>query len=152
MCSSKFGLLFFIAVLAPLLIPAQCTEVSLNALQNIQNATPDEKENKILDAGFDLRQAKTKNGNAVKIYSKCWAISSKNKDYYEQQILWDAGNDSVKFAMLSEPHFQNLRKVLDEKHPAGAGANVVVGKRFTYYLGSERIDGVDYYTIMLLKR
>jgi hypothetical protein len=148
---SKFGLLLFVGFF-PTLLQAQCSELSLNTLQVIQSATPDEKETKILEAGFDLRQAKTGKGNVTKVYSKCWATSGKKKDYYEQKLLWDSSNDSIKFAMLNEQQFQNLRKVLDERHPSGVGSAVVVGKKFTYYLGSESIEGVDYYTIMLIKK
>ncbi len=146
----KFGITLALLMAAQVL-QAQCTGISLNTLQVIQNAAPDEKENKILEAGFDLRQAKVQKDNVTKVYSKCWATSGTKKDYYQHKILWDAGNDSIKFAMLSEQEFQGYRKTLDERHPSGVGKSVVVGKKFTYYLGFEKIEGVEYYTLTLVK-
>ena len=150
MLYSKIGLLAA-ALLMAAALGAQCAAVSLNTLQVIQNASPDEKESKILSAGFDLRQAVVQKDKVTKVYSKCWATSGSKKDYYEHKLFWNAGNDSVKFAMLNETEFQAFRKTLDERHPSGAGASVVVGKKFTYYLGFEKIDNVDYYTLTLVK-
>jgi hypothetical protein len=147
----KLGLIVALLAATTLGLSAQCTSLSLNTLQVIQNAAPDEKEGKILEAGFDLRQAKIQKDNVTKVYSKCWATSGNKKDYFQHKLLWDAGNDSIKYAMLSETEFQGFRTVLDERHPSGAGKSVVVGKKFTYYLGSEKIDGVDYYTLTLVK-
>ncbi len=131
---------------------AQCPEVPLNTLQVIQNTPPDQKENKILEAGFDLRQTLTRKTGVTHIYTKCWITSEGQKDFYRQKILWSLADDTIKLAMMDESHFQSLRKTLDERHPSGAGATVVVGKVYKYFLGSEKIDGQDYYTITLAKR
>jgi hypothetical protein len=140
-------LLFLLA--KPFSTAAQCTEMDLNTLQNLQKADPTVKETKILEAGFDLRNGVTQQGQTSKVYSKCWITSIKQQMYFDQKIIWNQSNDTVKFATLNQTHFQNLRKELDARHPSGAGATVVVGKMFKYYLGVEKIDGVDYFTLML---
>jgi hypothetical protein len=131
---------------------AQCDPVSLDALQVLQKTDPAAKEAKILAAGFDLRNATTANGITSKIYTKCWVTTIRQKTYFDQKIIWNITQDNVKFATLNEAHFQVLRKVLDERHPAGIGATVVVGKVFKYYFGVENMDGADYYTLTLSTR
>ena len=148
----KLVFTLFLAVLSMTQARAQCREVSLNVLQGIQSVSPDEKENKILSAGFDLRQAVTQKGVTTKIYTKCWVTSAKRKDYYEHKLLWNLNDNSIKFAMLSQDQFDVFRKTLDERHPSGIGSPVVVGKMFTYYLGTEAIDGIDYYSVSVIKR
>ncbi len=149
---SKFGLTAAALLLvAALHAQSKCTAITLSTLQVIENAAPDQKESKILSAGFDLRQAVLQKDNVTKVYSKCWVVSGGKKDYFEHKLFWDAKNDSIKLAMLNEQDFQGYRKELDERHPSGAGASVVVGKKFTYYLGFEKIDNMDYYTLTLVK-
>lgn len=144
-----FSCFAVVVFLWPMLGRAQCTAMDLNTLQNLQKADPTVKESKILEAGFDLRSAFTQQGQTSKVYSRCWITTIKQQTYFDQKIVWNQTNDTVKFATLSQEQFQNLRKELDARHPAGAGATVVVGKLFKYYLGVEKIDGVDYFTLML---
>ena len=131
---------------------AQCPEMPLNSLQVIQNTASDQKENKILQEGFDLRQSVTKKGSVTHIYTKCWVTSAGQKDFYRQKLFWNQEDDTIKLALLDEQQFQSIRKTLDERHPSGAGAAVVVGKVYKYYLGSEKIDGLDYYTVLVAKK
>jgi hypothetical protein len=131
---------------------AQCPDISLNSLQIIQNAAPDQKESKILGEGFDLRQSVTRNSGVTHVYTKCWVTSEGQKDFYRQKLFWNLGDDTIKLALMDEKQFQSIRQALDERHPAGAGATVVVGKMYKYFLGSEKIDGMDYYTVTVGKK
>ena len=148
----QLSLLLFFSIGYQYFLSAQCKAPELGILQGIAAASPDEKENKILSAGFDLRQATTLRNVTTKIYTKCWMTSANRKDYFEHKLLWNLSDQSVKLAMLSEEQFQELRRALDEKHPAGIGSSVVAGKMFTYYLGQEDIDGISYYTVTVVKR
>ena len=131
---------------------AQCPTVALNTLQVIQNTSDDQKENKILEEGFDLRQSITQKGAVTHVYTRCWLTSQGQKDFYSQKIFWNQGDDSIKLALSDQTQFQTIRQSLDERHPSGAGATVIVGKMYKYYLGSEKIDGLDYYTLTVAKK
>jgi hypothetical protein len=131
---------------------AQCALINISALQNLQHATPDVKEAKILADGFDLRQSITSNGVTSKIYAKCWVTTIRGTTYFDQKVIWNTTQNTIKFATLNESQFQSLRKEIDERHPSGIGAVMVTGKMFVYYFGVENMDGADYWTLMLRTR
>jgi hypothetical protein len=135
-------------LLAPTL-QSQCTALTLNDLQAIQKADPTEKDAKIRGSGFDLRGTLTSAGQTIQVYSRCWSTTIKQTPVYEQKIHWNLNNDTVKFMTFNEPNFRALRTELDERHPSGIGAVVVVGKMFKYYFGAERSEGVEYHTLTL---
>jgi hypothetical protein len=131
---------------------AQCTTMTINTLQVLQRSSPEERESKILAAGFDLRQAVTTSGITSKVYSKCWMTTIKGTSYFDQKIIWNLQTNNLKFATLNEGQFQALRQEIDARHPHGAGAVAVEGKMFRYYFGVEKMDGADYWTLTLSKR
>lgn len=140
---------FVLGLYASSSLQAQCTPLSINDLQVIQSADPSVKHGSITNAGFDLRNIVTKGGVVSQVYSRCWFSTVNGQMIFEQRIIWDQTNDTVKFLTFNEGHFQDLRRQLDEKHPAGVGQTVVVGQRFKYLFGADIMDGREYHSLLL---
>ena len=150
MKSALILLAVFFAVCA--CAPAQCPEFLLADLQNLQRASPDQKQNTILDLGFDLRSEFTNQAGAFRNYSKCWNSNLKDKPIFEQLIWWNLTENTVTFMTLKEAHFNALRKAIVERQTSGTiteNPDFYIGKMFHYRFGNRRVDGADYFYVSI---
>jgi hypothetical protein len=133
----------------PFISMAQCAEFTLSDLQAIQRADLDDRQNAILERGFDLRNTVEKTGNTAKRYYKCWS----GQEIFEQVVVWHIELNSVMFLTKNEEHYKNLRNAIEGRSGQPVGVNdVYTGRMFQYRFGRQVLDGIDYYSISISQR
>ncbi len=147
--------LLFSALLVSKTIQAQCTGLPLGDLQYLQRANPDQKDNKILDLGFDLRSEFQNRGAFIRGYSKCWNTTIKQNTVYDQLIWWNQSNNSITWFTRNEKQYSSLRRSIVERKGSGKvteNPDFIVGQQFRYRFGGQKVDGIDYFFVTISSR
>lgn len=126
---------------------AQCSDLDLSALQVLANAPAAEKENKILNLGFDLDSETGKGATNTRHYRKCWHMNTDGGSVFRQVILWRTNVNDVTFLTLDENTFIKVKNEIDERHHTGGNKTVVVGKKFRYSFDTQSMYGIKYYAV-----
>lgn len=151
----KATLILFGAIAVCGIASAQCPEFRLVDLQALQRSDADQKENNILQLGYDLRSEFTSKGSTVKSYTKCWNSNFRQQPVFEQLIWWNQTVNSVTFFTLNEEHFKALRASIIERHSNGnmtENPDFYIGRMFQYRFGAQRVDGIEYFFVSITQR
>ncbi|MCB9356898.1 MAG: hypothetical protein R2791_01575 [Saprospiraceae bacterium] len=148
----KSAFLLAFAALLPFCLSAQCSEMTLGTLQVIEKTPPHEKENKILDLGFDLTKETGSGATNTRHYEKCWETTDKGQAMYQQIILWRTNANDITFLTLHQNVHQKIKNAINEKHQNDGGSQVVLGKMFRYSFNTQYINGYTYYAVTLAMR
>lgn len=139
--------LFFSVVFAAGLF-AQCPDFQLADLQALQRGSDVQRENLLRSLGFDLG---AKAGNSFR-YNKCWNTNRMGKAIYDQVIYWNTASGNITFMTPDEEAFAMLRKSIEGRHgqTGSLGASdVYIGQVFRYKFGSQWLDGVMHWTVVI---
>lgn len=131
---------------------AQCPELQLADLQNLQRTDPALKESKIQDLGFDLRSEFQNRGARTLGYSKCWNAIIRDKPVFEQLLWWNTDVNSLSFLTLNESHFLQLRRSIVERGAQGGvteNPDIYVGHLFLYRFGVRKVDDVEFFIVTI---
>lgn len=134
---------------------AQCPEFSLSDLHALQRAGLDEKGNRILDQGFDLRKEFVMRGETTRSYSRCWRFEDGDDSIFEQLIWWNVTTGAITFLTLYESSFKHLRESIVGRQTSGKiteNPDFYAGKLFLYRFGTRRVGRQEYYSISIQYR
>lgn len=91
---------------------AQCKPIDLNALQAIQNLSPEKRETKVLDMGFELKPGQGP-AATTKSYGKCNEMSGGKHDFY-QTITLNSETNSIIFVTYAKKNYISMRKAIED--------------------------------------
>lgn len=131
---------------------AQCTDLTLSTLQVLAKAAPDQKQNKILNLGFDLDAETGEGATNTRHYRKCWHTNVDGSAVFRQVILWRTNVNDITFLTLDENSFIKLKNEVDERHHTGGNKSVVEGKQFRYSFDMQSVYGFKYYAITVFMK
>jgi hypothetical protein len=140
---------FLFALISPVCLLSQCSEIDLSTLQVIEKTAPNAKENKILDLGFDLTSETGTGATNTRHYQKCWETTAKGKAIYQQVILWHTNSNDITFLTLNEASYTAIKNAINEKHDNSDGSQIVVGKMFRYSFNTQYVNGYLYYAVTI---
>lgn len=144
-------LIFTLALLLlTLSLTAQCPDLLLSELQDIQRSDDADRENSITNVGFDLASETA----ATRRFNRCWRNTDKSgKTCFDQVILSNKKTGQTSFLCTDKNAFLRLRQEIEGRKGGSTfsldQSDVYVGRMFRYEFSLQNMDGLEYYVVKI---